>query len=154
KLAIAVIRASSKDPAPDPVLFLQGGAGSPLTARAARIATHEAAVLAPDRDLILVDPRGVGRSEPALCSDLPAIKLRLVAQTLDPPAFADAWCDSYRACRRSLPKRPHARSEQALTWSNFRTSATTSRNSRGAEPNLSPGSYSTRETGWTRPAPP
>ncbi len=102
KLAVVIIRASAKERQPDPVLFLQGGPGTPLTSRAAQVAQNESAILAPDRDLILIDPRGVGRSEPALCPGLPALQLRLFAQDLAPAAFAEAWRDSERDCRQEL----------------------------------------------------
>jgi pimeloyl-ACP methyl ester carboxylesterase len=102
KLAIVIVRTPAQERQPDPVLFLQGGPGSPLTSRAARIAQNESAILAPDRDLILIDQRGAGRSEPALCPDLPALQLGLVAQNLEPEAFAQAWRDSYKDCRREL----------------------------------------------------
>src|SRR5579859_6717998 len=104
KLAIVVIRTPAKERQADPVLFLQGGPGTPLTSRAAQVARSESAVLAPDRDLILLDQRGAGRSEPALCPDLPALQLRLVAQNLEPDAFAEAWRDSFRDCRRELDR--------------------------------------------------
>ncbi|HEX3993195.1 MAG TPA: hypothetical protein VHX39_18635, partial [Acetobacteraceae bacterium] len=77
RLAIVVIRTLATERKPDPVVFLQGGPGTPLTSRASQVARNEAAVLAPDRDLILIDQRGSGRSEPALCPDLPAVQLRL-----------------------------------------------------------------------------
>ena len=102
KLAIVIIRTGAKQRQPDPVLFLQGGPGSPLTVRAAQVAGRESAILAPDRDLILIDQRGAGRSEPALCPDLPALQLQLLAQDLERDAFDQAWGNSYRDCRREL----------------------------------------------------
>ncbi len=58
----------------------------------------------PDRDLILIDQRGAGRSEPTLCPDLPARQLELFAQDLAPDAFAQAWRNSYRDCRTELTR--------------------------------------------------
>jgi len=104
KLAIVIIRTLAEERQPDPVLFLQGGPGTPLTSRAAQVARNESQILAPDRDLILIDQRGVGRSEPALCPDLPALQLRLIAQNLEPDAFAQAWRNSYEDCRRELTR--------------------------------------------------
>lgn len=73
-LAIAILRTPSADPAPDPVVFLNGGPGG------VSLATHWFWVTAPgewrdhpmlaDRDLILVDQRGTGYSTPSLnCDD-------------------------------------------------------------------------------------
>jgi pimeloyl-ACP methyl ester carboxylesterase len=70
KLAVVVIHLVTNMQQIDPILFIHDGPGSPLTVQATRIAGAESAILAPDRDLILVDQRGAGRSEPALCPDL------------------------------------------------------------------------------------
>jgi pimeloyl-ACP methyl ester carboxylesterase len=102
KLAVVIVGTTAKDRQPDPVLFLHGGPGSPLTGRTGRIAQRESAVLAPDRDLILVDQRGSGRSEPALCPELPAQQLQLIARNPEPAAFDRAWGQGYRDCRRAL----------------------------------------------------
>jgi pimeloyl-ACP methyl ester carboxylesterase len=51
----------------DPVVYINGGPGEPLTAYAAYQARQPYAAR---RDLILVDQRGTGRSEPDLCRDL------------------------------------------------------------------------------------
>jgi pimeloyl-ACP methyl ester carboxylesterase len=63
-----VIAKSAQQPAfRDPVIYISGGPGEPLTMYAAYQARE------PDgaqRDLILVDQRGTGRSEPDLCRDL------------------------------------------------------------------------------------
>lgn len=65
-LAVVVV-ASARQPArPDPVLYISGGPGGPLTVYAGFQARHPYAA---DRDLILVDQRGMGRSEPRLCPD-------------------------------------------------------------------------------------
>ena len=59
RLAIVIIKAEADRKQADPVVYIAGGPGSPLTSRAAVIAGHEAAVIAPDRDLILVDQREI-----------------------------------------------------------------------------------------------
>ena len=67
KLAVVVVRSAQQPALPDPVVYISGGPGSPLTKYAAYQARHP---YAPDRDLILVDQRGVGHSEPSLCPDV------------------------------------------------------------------------------------
>ena len=97
KLAIVVVR--SAEPAlPEPVVYISGGPGSPLTiysASQARVA------YAPNRDLILVDQRGTGRSEPSIC---PAMQNRLleikVAAAADTPGDGPLWQKAaFMACR-------------------------------------------------------
>jgi pimeloyl-ACP methyl ester carboxylesterase len=67
KLAVVVVRSAQQPAFPDPVVYINGGPGGPLTI----YADHQArAPYAPGRDLILVDQRGTGRSEPNLCPDL------------------------------------------------------------------------------------
>jgi pimeloyl-ACP methyl ester carboxylesterase len=66
-LAVVVIKSAQQPPLPDPVVYISGGPGNPLTVYAAYQARNP---YAPRRDLILVDQRGTGRSEPGLCPDL------------------------------------------------------------------------------------
>jgi pimeloyl-ACP methyl ester carboxylesterase len=104
KLAVVVIHPRVRQPHADPVLFIQGGPGSPLTIHAARIARFESATLAPNRDLILVDQRGAGRSEPAICPDLSRQQLGVFAHETTPDALLAAWHDTYSHCRRELAR--------------------------------------------------
>ena len=67
KLAVVVVKSAQQPALPDPVVYISGGPGAPLTKYAENQARHP---YAPDRDLILVDQRGVGRSEPSLCPDV------------------------------------------------------------------------------------
>ena len=104
KLAVVVIHPRVMEPQADPVLFLQGGPGSPLTLHAARIARNESATLAPSRDLILVDQRGAGRSEPAMCLDLSRQQLGVFAHEANHDALVAAWRGTYSDCRRELAR--------------------------------------------------
>jgi pimeloyl-ACP methyl ester carboxylesterase len=66
-LSVVVIKSAQQPSLPDPVVYISGGPGNPLTVFAA----YQARIpYAPRRDLILVDQRGTGRSEPSLCPDL------------------------------------------------------------------------------------
>jgi pimeloyl-ACP methyl ester carboxylesterase len=67
KLAVVVVKSAQQPAFPEPVVYVSGGPGSPLTV----FADHQARTpYAANRDLILVDQRGTGRSEPELCPDL------------------------------------------------------------------------------------
>ena len=103
RLAVVVIKAAGLDAVQaDPVVYVAGGPGSPLTSRAAVIARHEAVIAAPDRDLILVDQRGVGRSEPALCPGLSQQQIAIFAAGAEEAALVRAWRDSFAQCRRDM----------------------------------------------------
>jgi pimeloyl-ACP methyl ester carboxylesterase len=66
-LAVVVIKSEQQPSWPEPVVYISGGPGNPLTVYAAYQAQKP---YAPHRDLILVDQRGTGRSEPRICPDL------------------------------------------------------------------------------------
>lgn len=102
RLAVVVIKAGTDRKQADPVVYIAGGPGSPLTSRAALIAKHEAEVVAPGRDLILVDQRGAGRSEPALCPGLARRHLAIFAAGAEQGALVRAWRESYGACRQGM----------------------------------------------------
>lgn len=63
RLAVAIVRSRSDSPAPDPVAFLAGGPGSSAVAYASEPLDSP---FLDTRDLILVDQRGAGYSEPHL----------------------------------------------------------------------------------------
>ena len=84
RLAVAIFKASDSHPAPDPVIYLGGGPGSPVLASLGPVLMPGiiSSVWTGDRDLILLDQRGVGYSQPSLgCLDnetLQACHTRLV----------------------------------------------------------------------------
>jgi pimeloyl-ACP methyl ester carboxylesterase len=63
-LNIAVLPARTGDPRPDPVFFLVGGPGGAATRRAAPM---KDSWMRSERDVVLVDQRGTGRSNPLTC---------------------------------------------------------------------------------------
>ena len=66
-LALYVVRAHGSARAEDPVLVLLGGPGDAATHRLAALVSAHAAINR-ERDLVLVDQRGVGRSSPLPCT--------------------------------------------------------------------------------------
>ena len=97
-LAVVVVKSPQQPALPDPVVYINGGPGSPLTV----FVDHQARTpYAPNRDLILVDQRGTGRSEPALCPDLDRAFLdAAIAVATDPSDDAFAKRRTvYAACR-------------------------------------------------------
>lgn len=112
-----MIIASEQHPAlPDPVVYINGGPGEPLTVYTVAQART---AYAPGRDLILVDQRGTGRSEPAICPDH---ERKLFAATLafaaeDTSGTIEAHRAAYVGCRDEAIRR-------GLDLTNFGTSVT------------------------------
>lgn len=63
ELAVAIIAASNGNPLPDPVIYLEGGPGGAVLFSVEDFLSHP---LRENRDLILIDQRGVGFSLPSL----------------------------------------------------------------------------------------
>lgn len=67
ELAVAIFKPIKTPAAPDPVIFLQGGPGGSLLDNFAPFINKQLrAQFAPDRDLIMLDQRGTGYSQPSL----------------------------------------------------------------------------------------
>ena len=62
-LAVAVVHTADPDPAPDPVVYFSGGPGFPALTDAAGFLRR---AQTGNRDVILFDQRGTGRSQPSL----------------------------------------------------------------------------------------
>jgi len=115
-LAVVVIASVQQPASADPVVYISGGPGGPLTVYAGHQARKP---YAPGRDLILVDQRGTGQSEPDICR---ALNPRLLRDTLAfaagaaPDAAKQRQADN-RACQASATAR-------GIDLTNFGTSVT------------------------------
>ena len=94
RLAVAILRSPNPNKAPDPVVYLEGGPGGSALSAVETWLSPPSPLLA-DRDVILVDQRGTGWSEPRLSCDKEARR------------HADATTDDevaalFAACRRRL----------------------------------------------------
>jgi pimeloyl-ACP methyl ester carboxylesterase len=65
-LRVVVLRARGPDPAPEALVFLRGGPGEAVIREAARLG-RELDELRNERDILLIDPRGTGESNPLPC---------------------------------------------------------------------------------------
>jgi pimeloyl-ACP methyl ester carboxylesterase len=102
RLAVARLRGSVRSRHPDPVIYLAGGPGESVVQRTHRF-VHDARFIWEERDLILLDPRGVGRSEPRLeCPDYQGRKAELRKLDLDPGEALRREVDALLACKRTL----------------------------------------------------
>lgn len=92
KLAVAVFMSESRNPAPDPLVYLEGGPGSPLVSDLGpTIAMSGMPDYVGNRDLILVDQRGAGLSQPSLACGSDETwrecRMRLVKRNIDLSAY-------------------------------------------------------------------
>jgi pimeloyl-ACP methyl ester carboxylesterase len=78
EIAVAVAKSDSPNPRPDPIVYLEGGPGGSILKIAPLIFEGRFSPFVAERDVIMFDQRGVGRSEPAL----------------DCPEFNDAYVDA------------------------------------------------------------
>lgn len=97
-LRIAAAGGVGKDVAP--AVFLNGGPGGGGIIEVADWLAHP---LLRDRDLILFDPRGAGRSTPALCPDLGRHVMAALMRDLDWTAEGDWRSREVAECLRELP---------------------------------------------------
>ena len=67
-LNIAVVKAISRTPAPDPIFLLAGGPGQAAT-QAFLLTIFPIDRLRFDRDIVMVDQRGTGKSNPLVCRE-------------------------------------------------------------------------------------
>ncbi len=79
KLAVARLSSFSANPSKSPVVFLQGGPGGGAIHSIWQWFDHP---LRNQSDIILIDVRGTGLSEPKLCPDLGKEYLRILAENL------------------------------------------------------------------------
>jgi pimeloyl-ACP methyl ester carboxylesterase len=100
RLAVAIAPPVSRTPASDPVVFLGGGPGSGAIGQAAGL-IH--AGMNRDRELILVDQRGVAFSKPQLmCPESFRFVARRLGMVYDAASTGRRQAAATRACHRRL----------------------------------------------------
>lgn len=104
RLAVARFHSTKPDPAPDPVIFLQGGPGG--GALATSFVRTFTTLFTPTRDFIAFDQRGTGFSEPGL--DCPEVREQALRDDMQRLSVADEQNDEIAAalaCRDRLAGR-------------------------------------------------
>lgn len=141
KIPIHFVRAGATGdgPLPDPIVFLGGGPGMHATPNANGMIRANRARLV-KRDLIVVDQRGTGRSNPLDCFDHGAAAAADVVRELFSRDFFDM--DTFRACRQELSKK--ADLAQYTTTASVEDVEAIRRALGYAKINLFGGSYGTR----------
>lgn len=95
---VAVKRATAPQKRADPVFYLEGGPGAPGSVSAGVLGT-----IFPDRDVVGLDQRGVGRSLPALaCPEVNALTARDDLQSN--AAISEAFTKALVGCGETLRK--------------------------------------------------
>jgi pimeloyl-ACP methyl ester carboxylesterase len=69
RLAVAIFHSTSRNPSPDPVIFLQGGPGAAAIEFSANAYPYIVEPFLSERDFVTFDQRGTGYSDPALKCD-------------------------------------------------------------------------------------
>lgn len=103
KLAVAVFRSNNPDKAPDPLVYLEGGPGGSALKITAPAFEQEFAPYARYRDVILLDQRGAGFSQPALeCPEFYNSYLGALAGSPTPDEELTQIVDAVAACSSQL----------------------------------------------------
>jgi pimeloyl-ACP methyl ester carboxylesterase len=133
-IGVAVIPAANSTALPDPIAVLMGGPGEDAISAAAIFAAQFAPALR-DRDLLLVDQRGTGRSNALNCDLLAGEDAAVALRDLFPPSAA-ARCAKQLQARADLTQ---------YTFAQFATDLERVRRALGYGPlNITAGSYGTR----------
>jgi len=103
RIAVAIYRSTGPTPAPDPVIFIQGGPGASGLDWAEGSYQDMIGLLSQDRDFIAFDPRGVGESIPALeCRELAITYAQELQGKIPADQRAAYYQGALQTCRAAL----------------------------------------------------
>jgi pimeloyl-ACP methyl ester carboxylesterase len=103
RLHVGIFKSDSTSPAPDPIVYLEGGPGG-----SGLMQMEEGFALAfdrynDDRDLIVIDQRGTGYSEPTLaCPEVTRWTIGTLDEDLEPSEAIDQQLEQVLGCRERL----------------------------------------------------
>jgi pimeloyl-ACP methyl ester carboxylesterase len=101
RIAVAIFRAQGDDPAPDPIFYLDGGPGANTLDRLGTD-LDRFPPFNQDRDVVLLDYRGTGRSEPNLsCQEIVDYSREADSDELS-SAYNDGYLAALESCRVRL----------------------------------------------------
>ncbi|UCD08109.1 MAG: alpha/beta fold hydrolase [Dehalococcoidales bacterium] len=102
-IQFAIFRSKSRDPEPDPIVYLAGGPGEHALESVSLTFDKRFAPLTENRDLIVFDQRGTGYSEPALeCPELIDLAYELLDQDLESEEAITLENEATRECYERL----------------------------------------------------
>ncbi len=100
-LAVAVAKSDSPHPRPDPIVYLEGGPGGSILKIAPLVFEGRFSPFVADRDVILFDQRGVGRSKPALdCTEFNDALVDSAKQDVRREALAALVEEAFASCHQ------------------------------------------------------
>ena len=103
ELTVAIFRSSSDTPAPDPVIYLEGGPGGDSLEVLPLVFERSFAHLLEDRDVIFFDQRGTGYSSPSLaCPEVRELGFEIIDDVLTPDQQVDMLMGALTGCRDRL----------------------------------------------------
>jgi pimeloyl-ACP methyl ester carboxylesterase len=103
RLHVAIFASRSANPAPDPVVYLDGGPGGKTLATISLSFNDRFDPFLEDRDFIVLDQRGIGYSEPALdCPELTDLAYDLIDEDLPLEEEAARTVEAFRVCHDRL----------------------------------------------------
>ncbi|MEM7336234.1 MAG: alpha/beta fold hydrolase [Chloroflexota bacterium] len=103
RLHVAIFRSESSNPAPDPVIYLEGGPGGDALERLQFVFEDDFAPFLADRDLILFDQRGTGYSEPGLsCQEITDLTLDTLDENFSDEEGTALSLEALDACQQRL----------------------------------------------------
>jgi pimeloyl-ACP methyl ester carboxylesterase len=103
RLAVAIYRSFSDAPAPDPVIYLQGGPGMDSLSWSAGFYGLLVKPVLAERDFIFFDQRGTGRSEPELdCLELKLLFMQDAGRGFPPEGMMQRYTNALMMCRDRL----------------------------------------------------
>ena len=101
RVHVAIIRARQETPQPDPILYLSGGPGGHMLRSLDSMQAFSD--LYQSRDLVVLDQRGVGTSQPALdCPEISTYAEDTASSTAPQAEQLQAYRDAVKACRDRL----------------------------------------------------
>ena len=103
RLAVAVFHSTSSSPAPDPIVFLQGGPGGEAVQLSADAFTILVQPYLDERDYVTFDQRGTGLSEPVMnCDELDKVFRQDIYGTLDLASRELVYQNAFNDCSALL----------------------------------------------------
>ena len=103
RLAVAIFKSHSNNPAADPIVYLEGGPGAKALKAVPLTFDDQFATFLANRDLIIFDQRGVGYSDPALdCPEFIDLTYEYLDQDVSPEESVALGYEAACSCRDRL----------------------------------------------------
>lgn len=102
-LPVAVFKSHSKEPLPDPIVYLEGGPGGHTIEEIPDIFHYLVEPFLDERDFVLFDQRGAGLAEPALdCPQMDDFDHTTLTKDMTDAEYTAGFVAAVQACRDAL----------------------------------------------------